>query len=107
MLVDETQICCLKRSYLLFANNERKTLGMYIYHALFSPTITLLRNQCILAALPIATVRLQTGLAPGGLIGKIAGLAENPARRIETLPIGPKILGMYVCKCLGMGTDSV
>ena len=42
-------------------------------------------------ALPIATVRPQTGLAPGGPIGKIAFLSENHARRGELRPDGPKI----------------
>ena len=33
----------------------------------------------------VAVVRLKTGLAPGGQVAKIAGLAENPALHRQTM----------------------
>ena len=79
-----------KCSYFLFANND--IIGYErIPSAIFFNYHVITKLKCISAALPIATVRLQTGLVPAGPIANIAGLAENPARSGETRPDWHKI----------------
>ena len=69
----------LKSTYFLFANNEginiNDTLGRNIPYDIFT-NFHIIGKATHFGAVPIATVRRQTGLAPGGRIGKIAGLLE-------------------------------